>query len=274
MTLPPHPLVPHNLLPLARNSDPRTQDAKKVHNFKHHYVLFVLGILTGSVYKDYALLKNGFPAESVTNGSVIVVKTHEFGNEAISMFDRAVLLVRDPFASILAEFNRRSGGHIGHASADKYRRNGGKYWRSFAKSKAAEWRRMNLAWYDEYVDKPGGLLVVAYEDLVREPEEQLSRVLRFLGLKVPEASMRCAMSHKEGIYKRGKQRAVNFPVFDPELMRAVTMEEDVVYRKLGLSRPPVPPSLVDSRQPEHNIQKSTTRTESMKNLTDSQGKSS
>ena len=133
---------------------------------------------------------------------------------------------------------------------------------------------MNLAWYDEYVDKPGGLLVVAYEDLVREPEEQLSRVLRFLGLKVPEASMRCAMLHKEGIYKRGKQRAVNFPVFDPELMRAVTIEEDVVYRKLGLSRPPVPPSLVDSRQPEHNIQKSTTRTESMKNLTDSQGKSS
>jgi hypothetical protein len=26
------------------------------------------GILTGSVYKDYALLKNGFPAENVVNG--------------------------------------------------------------------------------------------------------------------------------------------------------------------------------------------------------------
>ena len=29
VTLPPHPLVPHNLLPLARNSDPWTQDAKQ-----------------------------------------------------------------------------------------------------------------------------------------------------------------------------------------------------------------------------------------------------
>ena len=74
------------------------------------------GYLTGSVYKDYALLKNGFPAESVANGSVLVVKTHEFGPEARKKFDRVILLVRDPFASLKAEFNRRSGGHTGHAS--------------------------------------------------------------------------------------------------------------------------------------------------------------
>ena len=78
------------------------------------------GYLTGSVYKDYALLKNGFPAESVANGSVLVVKTHEFGPEARSKFDRVILLVRDPFASLKAEFNRRSGGHTGHASPARY----------------------------------------------------------------------------------------------------------------------------------------------------------
>ena len=39
------------------------------------------GLYTGSVYKDYALLKNGFPAESINNGSVIVVKTHEWGKD-------------------------------------------------------------------------------------------------------------------------------------------------------------------------------------------------
>lgn len=77
------------------------------------------GLLTGSVYKDYALLKNGFPAESIANGSVLVVKTHEFGPKSRSKFDRVVLLVRDPFASLLAEFNRRSGGHTGHASVDR-----------------------------------------------------------------------------------------------------------------------------------------------------------
>ena len=58
-------------------------------------------MLTGSVYKDYALLKNGFPAENVVNGSVIAVKTHEFGPDALQAFDRAILLVRDPFSSLL-----------------------------------------------------------------------------------------------------------------------------------------------------------------------------
>ena len=77
------------------------------------------GYLTGSVYKDYALLKNGFPAENVSNGSVLVVKTHEFGPGARGHFEKVILLVRDPFASLQAEFNRRSGGHTGHASIDR-----------------------------------------------------------------------------------------------------------------------------------------------------------
>ena len=74
------------------------------------------------MYKDYALLKNGFPAESIANGSVLVVKTHEFGLESRSKFDRVILLVRDPFSSLKAEFNRRSGGHTGHASPARYKR--------------------------------------------------------------------------------------------------------------------------------------------------------
>ena len=87
---------------------------------------------------------------------------------------------------------------------------------------------MNLAWFEGYSNRPGGLIVIAYEDLVRDPESELSKVLNFLDVEVPEASMRCAMSHKEGIYKRGKQKADNFPGFDPELARAITVEKDVV----------------------------------------------
>ena len=49
------------------------------------------------------LAKSGF-GEGIQNGSVIVVKTHESGS---NQFDRVVLLVRDPFAAIFAEFNRR-----------------------------------------------------------------------------------------------------------------------------------------------------------------------
>ena len=73
------------------------------------------------MYADYGLMRYGFPAESVRNRSVCVVKTHEWGEEARRPFDRAVLLVRSPAAAILAEFNRQSAGHVGYASPDKYK---------------------------------------------------------------------------------------------------------------------------------------------------------
>lgn len=84
------------------------------------------GILTGSVYKDFGLLKSGFPAESIANSSVLLVKTHEWGSHVWSKFAKAILLVRDPAKAILAEFNRQSGGHVGFASPDRYKRTKGK----------------------------------------------------------------------------------------------------------------------------------------------------
>lgn len=86
---------------------------------------FVSGILTGSIYTDYGLLKTGFPGENVANNSVLVVKTHEWGPNAWTPFSKGILLVRDPEKALLAEFNRRSGGHIGFASPDRYKRTKG-----------------------------------------------------------------------------------------------------------------------------------------------------
>ncbi|KAL1502079.1 hypothetical protein ABEB36_007277 [Hypothenemus hampei] len=84
------------------------------------------GYYTGSIYRDYGLLKNGFPAESIVDTTVLAVKTHEWGSNARNMFSKAVLLVRAPDKSIQAEFNRQSGGHIGFASPDRYKRSKGK----------------------------------------------------------------------------------------------------------------------------------------------------
>jgi hypothetical protein len=90
------------------------------------------GVFTGSVYKDFALLRNGFPGESVSNGQVLVVKTHESGPPARAQFDKAILLIRKPSEAILAEFNRRAAGHIGHAGRDKYTRNAGRCKQQYA----------------------------------------------------------------------------------------------------------------------------------------------
>ena len=96
--------------------------------------------MTGSVYHDQTLLVNGFPGEGVSDGSVVVVKTHEYNRRN---FDKAILVVRDPYDAILAEFNRRSGGHVGHARPKAFK---SKEWPSMVNTGANSWERFNLQW--------------------------------------------------------------------------------------------------------------------------------
>lgn len=56
----------------------------------------------------------------------IVVFELQWGSNAWQQFSRAILLVRDPDRSILAEFNRQSGGHVGFASPERYKRTKGR----------------------------------------------------------------------------------------------------------------------------------------------------
>ena len=78
------------------------------------------GIYTGSVYYDPDLALHGFPAEKVTNGSVVVVKTHLKPSRE---FNKAVLLVRDMSDAVVADINRRmSGGHTGEVPDPMYKK--------------------------------------------------------------------------------------------------------------------------------------------------------
>ena len=133
-----------------------------------------------------------------------------------------------------AEFNRRSGGHVGHASIEKYRRNNGKYWHSFVMNKGTEWEKMNLAWFNAF--SPKDKLVVLYDDLRDHPEPQLRRILDFLGVAITEKSMGCVMSRKEGIYKRNKKN-LNIEVFDSEMKRHLIDRRISLYSKIGLKVP-------------------------------------
>ena len=76
----------------------------------------VTGVYTGSIYCDQSL-KILFPGESVVSANVIVVKTHQPDSmnlpKDVQMavgkqeFDRAILLLRNPFDALVSEANRR-----------------------------------------------------------------------------------------------------------------------------------------------------------------------
>lgn len=54
----------------------------------------------------------------------ICVKTHESGKREIEMFDSAILLIRNPYRSLVAEFNRKCAGHLGYAADRNWKSRG------------------------------------------------------------------------------------------------------------------------------------------------------
>lgn len=54
----------------------------------------------------------------------ICVKTHESGRRDIETFDAAILLIRNPYRSLVAEFNRKCAGHLGYAAEGDWKSKG------------------------------------------------------------------------------------------------------------------------------------------------------
>ena len=78
-----------------------------------HLLQQLTGLATGSIYLDTELACTGFPGENRRDGSVLVVKTHEFTRP--HQYEAVVVVVRDVVAANLAEFNRLGGGHTGRS---------------------------------------------------------------------------------------------------------------------------------------------------------------
>ncbi|OXA39350.1 WSC domain-containing protein 1 [Folsomia candida] len=98
----------------------------------------------------------------VTDGRVIVVKTHESNTTARAQFQKAILLIRTPAEAIVADFNRYIAGHLGHAGMEPYTRNRGRYWSSFVSWNADSWLQTNLNWIQGFQDH---LFITTYHQL-------------------------------------------------------------------------------------------------------------
>lgn len=76
------------------------------------------GFCTGFNFCDYVMRMNGFIGENINSGSVLVVKTHmkmpqwigsqkKIGNRYETRYGSAIFLLRNPYYSLIAEWNRR-----------------------------------------------------------------------------------------------------------------------------------------------------------------------
>ncbi|XP_078467725.1 LOW QUALITY PROTEIN: uncharacterized protein LOC144730824 [Lampetra planeri] len=166
-----------------------------------HLLELATGYYTGSFYFDGSLYNKGFKGEKDhwRSGRTLCVKTHESGRREIEAFDAAILLVRNPYRALVAEFNRKYGGHLGYASEKRWR---GKEWPDFVHSYAPWWVSHALDWL-RYGPRRR-LLVVHYERLRGELHAEMRRMVAFLG--APPLATQPPQHHHHHHHRRQQQQ--------------------------------------------------------------------
>ncbi|XP_026185158.1 WSC domain-containing protein 1 [Mastacembelus armatus] len=181
-----------------------------------HLIELVTGYYTGSFYFDGTLYNRGFKGEKDywRSGRSICVKTHESGQKEIEMFESAILLIRNPYRSLMAEFNRKCAGHLGHATDAQWK---SKEWPEFVSSYAPWWASHALSWL-----KFGHrLLVVNYEDLRKALLPQLRLIAAFLNVTLTDERLLCAQSNQDGHFKRSGAQRPSFDPFTPDMKQMI-----------------------------------------------------
>nr|XP_060612931.1 sialate:O-sulfotransferase 1 [Anolis sagrei ordinatus] len=177
-----------------------------------HLIEHATGFYTGSYYFDGTLYNKGFKGEKDhwRSRRTVCVKTHESGKKEIEMFDSAILLIRNPYKSLVAEFNRKCAGHLGYATDRNWK---SKEWPEFVNSYASWWASHVLDWL-----KYGkSLLVVHYEDLKQALIPKLKEMVEFMNITVTEDRLLCVENNRDGNFKRSGPRPKAFEPFTTEM---------------------------------------------------------
>ncbi|XP_026986591.1 WSC domain-containing protein 1 [Orcinus orca] len=206
-----------------------------------HLIEHATGFYTGSYYFDGTLYNKGFKGEKDhwRSRRTICVKTHESGRREIEMFDSAILLIRNPYRSLVAEFNRKCAGHLGYAADRNWK---SKEWPDFVNSYASWWSSHVLDWL-KYGKR---LLVVHYEQLRRSLVPTLREMVAFLNVSVSEERLLCVENNKEGSFRRRGRRPHDLEPFTPAMKDLINGYIRTVDRALrdhnwaGLPREYVP----------------------------------
>ncbi|XP_075374019.1 sialate:O-sulfotransferase 1 [Mycteria americana] len=206
-----------------------------------HLIEHATGYYTGSYYFDGALYNKGFKGEKDhwRSRRTICVKTHESGKTEIEMFDSAILLIRNPYKSLMAEFNRKYAGHLGYATDRNWK---SKEWPDFVNSYASWWASHVLDWL-KYGKR---LLIVHYEDLKQSLIPKLKEMVEFLNMTVTEDRLLCVENNRDGNFKRSGAKQKDFEPFTQEMKDLInryilTVDEALRGRNFtGLPREYVP----------------------------------
>ncbi|XP_031433348.1 WSC domain-containing protein 2-like isoform X3 [Clupea harengus] len=181
-----------------------------------HLIELGTGFYTGSYYFDRSLFDKGFKGEKDDwrSGRNICIKTHESSKKEIEAFDSSILLIRNPYRTLMAEFNRKYGGHVGFAPMLLWK---GKTWPKFVEVYSEMWASHTLAW----LSYSGPLHVVHYEELRRDIFIHLRGLVLFLGLRLSVDRLLCAENQREGRFRRSGLHRLGYDPFTEDMRTSI-----------------------------------------------------
>ncbi|XP_076813106.1 sialate:O-sulfotransferase 1-like [Clavelina lepadiformis] len=153
------------------------------------------GVFTGSSYNDRFLAAGGFLGEfdDISSGRVLTIKSHR----VMSNSSKNIVLIRNPFDNIVAEFIRQKSKS--HTALGKTKLFESPEWNEIVTVLSKRWLRANTKYLAS--SQP---LVVYYEDLKQDHVKQMRRVVDFTGFKVNnlEERLLCLQLENTGLFKR------------------------------------------------------------------------
>ncbi|XP_076800115.1 sialate:O-sulfotransferase 1-like [Clavelina lepadiformis] len=191
------------------------------------------GIYTGSIYGDPHLRRHGFLAESpnVSKHRSVVVKDHMMNNNRMSLYETAILIVRNPYDAMVAEFNRLAtdGNQTGFARENQFQS------KNFDKS----FKFLSHLWLDviRYVVLSGKpALLIEFEELRNDPIATTLKMVKFLRKHTVispdhlQQRILCLSQQLNGDHKRGKRKLTIDPF--TKVMKGKFNHDVVQARKL------------------------------------------
>ena len=141
-------------------------------------------------------------------------------------------MVRDPFDTLLAEWNRQNSGesHTGIAPIKSFSNK--KKWKKYVAEQLKLWQNFYTYYVDEY--RLDQLHILRYEKLKLNLVLEMNKVLNFLGLDFDKNVELCVMQKQKVSFKRPKS-SINYKQFFTKAQNdTIEASKKIVYSRLGL----------------------------------------
>lgn len=161
----------------------------------------ITGIYTGSIYTDTMAFFTGSQL-CPTDGRVFIVKTHIERKDIhrqgckVKGYSSAIYILRNPYDSIIAEFNRHTSGKTEVANETEFKT---KTWRRYVKNMSGYWMRLTEYWLLKF-NKP--VYVLVYEHLQNNYLLETYKLMQFIEIPVQLKALYCLSARKFDTYHR------------------------------------------------------------------------